>query len=36
LRGLLNCFFRLCWDRSLAEDFAQETLLRIYKPAHKW
>jgi RNA polymerase sigma-70 factor (ECF subfamily) len=36
LRGLLNFFFRLCWDRSLAEDFAQEVLLRIYKSAHKW
>jgi RNA polymerase sigma-70 factor (ECF subfamily) len=36
LRGLLNFFFRLCWDRSLAEDFAQEVLLRIYKAAHKW
>jgi RNA polymerase sigma-70 factor (ECF subfamily) len=36
LRGLLNFFFRLCWDRSLAEDFAQETLLRVYKSAKKW
>lgn len=36
LRGLLNFFFRLCWDRSLAEDFAQEVLLRIYKSASKW
>ena len=36
LRGLLNFFFRLCWDRSLAEDFAQEVLLRIYKSGHKW
>jgi RNA polymerase sigma-70 factor (ECF subfamily) len=36
LRGLLNFFFRLCWDRSLAEDFAQEVLLRIYKSAGKW
>jgi RNA polymerase sigma-70 factor (ECF subfamily) len=36
LRGLLNFFFRLCWDRSLSEDFAQEVLLRIYKSAHKW
>jgi RNA polymerase sigma-70 factor (ECF subfamily) len=33
---LLNFFFRLCWDRSLAEDFAQETLLRVYKSAKKW
>lgn len=36
LRGLLNFFFRLCWDRALAEDFAQETLLRVYKSAHRW
>ncbi|MEE9311882.1 MAG: sigma-70 family RNA polymerase sigma factor [Planctomycetota bacterium] len=36
LRGLLNFFFRLCWDRALAEDFAQETLLRIYKSAKRW
>jgi RNA polymerase sigma-70 factor, ECF subfamily len=36
LRGLLNFFFRLCWDRSLSEDFAQETLLRVYKSARKW
>lgn len=36
LRGLLNFFFRLCWDRSLAEDFAQEVLLRVYKSARNW
>ena len=36
LRGLLNFFFRLCWDASLSEDFAQEVLLRIYKSAAKW
>lgn len=36
LKGLLNFFFRLCWDRALAEDFAQETLLRIFKSAHRW
>lgn len=36
LRGLLNFFFRLCWDSNLAEDFAQETLLRVYKSAKRW
>jgi RNA polymerase sigma-70 factor, ECF subfamily len=36
LRGLLNFFFRLCWDRALAEDFAQEVLLRVFKSAKKW
>lgn len=36
LRGLLNFFFRLCWDASLAEDFAQEVLLRVYKSAKNW
>lgn len=36
LKGLLNFFFRLCWDRALAEDFAQEVLLRIYKSARSW
>ena len=36
LRGLLNFFFRLCWDRSLAEDFAQEVLLRVYKSGRNW
>jgi RNA polymerase sigma-70 factor, ECF subfamily len=36
LRGLLNFFFRLCWDRSMAEDFAQEVLLRVYKSAARW
>jgi RNA polymerase sigma-70 factor (ECF subfamily) len=36
LKGLLNFFFRLCWDRSLAEDFSQEVLLRIYKSGKNW
>lgn len=36
LRGLLNFFFRLCWDASLSEDFAQEVLLRVYKSAKQW
>ena len=36
LRGLLNFFFRLCWDASMAEDFAQEVLLRVYKSAKQW
>lgn len=36
LRGLLNFFFRLCWDASLAEDFAQEVLLRVFKSAKQW
>jgi RNA polymerase sigma-70 factor, ECF subfamily len=36
LRGLLNFFFRLCWDASLAEDFAQEVLLRVYKSGKHW
>jgi RNA polymerase sigma-70 factor, ECF subfamily len=36
LKGLLNFFFRLCWDRSLAEDFAQEVLLRVFKSAARW
>jgi len=36
LRGLLNFFFRLCWDRAMAEDFAQEVLLRVFKSAKNW
>ena len=36
LRGLLNFFFRLCWDSNLAEDFAQEVLLRVFKSAKHW
>ncbi|MCC6149910.1 MAG: sigma-70 family RNA polymerase sigma factor [Planctomycetes bacterium] len=36
LRGLLNFFFRLCWDASMSEDFAQEVLLRVYKSARNW
>lgn len=36
LQGLLNFFFRLCWDQALAEDFAQEVLLRVYKSIHRW
>jgi RNA polymerase sigma-70 factor (ECF subfamily) len=36
LKGLLNFFFRLCWDRAMSEDFAQEVLLRIYKSAKNW
>ena len=36
LRGLLNFFFRLCWDSSLSEDFAQEVLLRVFKSGKKW
>ena len=36
LRGLLNFFFRLCWDASLSEDFAQEVLLRVYKSGKQW
>ena len=36
LRGLLNFFFRLCWDASMAEDFAQEVLLRVYKSGKHW
>ena len=36
LRGLLNFFFRLCWDASLSEDFAQEVLLRVFKSGKHW
>ncbi|MBP9893525.1 MAG: sigma-70 family RNA polymerase sigma factor [Planctomycetes bacterium] len=36
LRGLLNFFFRLCWDASMSEDFAQEVLLRVYKSGKHW
>ncbi|MCZ7649490.1 MAG: sigma-70 family RNA polymerase sigma factor [Planctomycetota bacterium] len=28
--GLLNYFFRLLWDRTLAEDLTQEVFLRLY------
>jgi len=36
LKGLLNFFFRLCWDRAMSEDFAQEVLLRVYKSGKNW
>jgi RNA polymerase sigma-70 factor (ECF subfamily) len=36
LGGLLNFFFRLSWDRALAEDLTQETLIRAFKSANTW
>lgn len=36
LKGLLNFFFRLCWDKALAEDFTQETLIRVFRMSREW
>lgn len=36
LKGLLNFFFRLSWDRALAEDFTQEVLVRVFRMAREW
>lgn len=36
LKGLLNFFFRLTWDQALAEDFTQETLIRVFKMSREW
>lgn len=36
LKALLNFFFKLSWDRSLAEDFTQETLIRVFRMAKDW
>lgn len=41
-KGLINFFYRLCWDNSLAEDFAQEVFIRVaqnarhYRPAARF
>lgn len=41
-KGLVNFFYRLCWDASLSEDFAQEVFIRIaqnarwYKPSARF
>lgn len=36
LKALLNFFFKLSWDRALAEDFTQETLIRVFRMAQEW
>ncbi len=32
-RGVINFFFRLSWDRALAEDLAQEVFVKLYSHA---
>ena len=34
--GLINFFFRLVWDRALAEDLAQEVFLKLYLHAGEY
>ncbi len=36
LKGLLNFFYRLSWDRTLAEDFTQEVLVKVFRMAREW
>ena len=35
-RALINYFYKMCYDRSLAEDLKQETFLRILRSAHRY
>ncbi len=35
-RGLLNFFYRRCFDRELARDYVQEVFLRIVKHRGRW
>lgn len=35
-RPLYNYLFRLCWNRSLAEDLLQDAFLRLWKAAPKY
>ncbi len=36
LKGLVNFFWRLSWDRPLAEDLAHDTVLRLFRSTHEW
>lgn len=36
IKGLLNFFWRLSWDKALAEDLTHDTILRVYRMAHQW
>jgi RNA polymerase sigma-70 factor (ECF subfamily) len=36
IKGLLNFFWRLCWDKALAEDLTHDTILRVFRMAHQW
>jgi RNA polymerase sigma-70 factor (ECF subfamily) len=35
-RALVNYFYKMCYDRALAEDLKQETFLRILRSAHRY
>lgn len=36
IKGLLNFFWRLSWDKALAEDLTHDTILRVFRMAHQW